>query len=73
MLQLRAVIGSDIEHGFRYAALHVTSIDFGCSLRKVVAQRASDSRKVRVIAEQDFFFNGEIELRCFASSAVNDA
>lgn len=70
MLELSAVVRSDIQNRFAAAASHETPIDFVGNVREMTAQRPGDARKVRVVAEQDLFFDREIELGSLASFAM---
>jgi hypothetical protein len=73
VFQLSAIVGADVQNGPGRASPHKAFVDFMSNPSEVAVERFSDTRQVRVIAEQNFFLNSEVQLRRFASIAVNDA
>ena len=71
MLELRAVVGADVEDGFGFRIFCETIVHVCGNLVEMVRKRARDAGEIRVIAEHGFFRHCVIELRRVAITAPN--
>src|SRR2546430_371512 len=55
MLQLRSIVGTDIEHRLASTAPHERLVNLAGDTGKMGAERFCDAGKIGVIAEQNFF------------------
>ena len=72
MLELGAVVGTDIEDGFFGRSLEKSLVYFLGNPCKMLAEGTSDPGEVGMVTKHRFFGDGEIKLGCFTVVAVHN-